>query len=169
MKKYSAIFFCFCFSFLFTQQENRLFWDGGDWRRVDQLGNHNPEMVYRIKAAYLNGVLDGRLYYYLKAWEASSEFADSLYSETIDYLSPREMVRSLDNFYKDPLHVYVPVPSAMLVANMYAEQVPMHVIDAYIKQTKFWINKLILDLSEKDLKELLDSKVEKHLSKEKSN
>ena len=70
MKKYSAIFFCFCFSFLFTQQENRLFWDGGDWRRVDQLGNHNPEMVYRIKAAYLNGVLDGRLYYYLKAWEA---------------------------------------------------------------------------------------------------
>ena len=124
-------------------------------------------MVYRIKAAYVNGVLDGRLYYYLKAWEAQSEFADSLYSETIDYLSTRELVRSLDNFYKDPLHVYVPVPSAMLVANMYAEQIPMQVIDAYIKQTKFWINKLILDLSEEDLKELLDSKVEKHLDKDK--
>ena len=167
MKKYSLIFICLSFSFLFSQQENRLFWDGGDWRRAEQLGNHNPEMVYRIKAAYVNGVLDGRLYYYLKAWEAQSEFADSLYSETIDYLSTREMVRSLDNFYKDPLHVYVPVPSAMLVANMYAEQIPMQVIDAYIKQTKFWINKLILDLSEEDLKELLDSKVEKHLDKEK--
>lgn len=167
MKKYTIIFISLCFSLLFSQQENRLFWDGGDWRRVDQLGDHNPEMVYRIKAAYLNGVLDGRLYYYLKAWEAQAEFADSLYSETIDYLSTRELVKSLDNFYKDPLNVYVPVPSAMLVANMYAERVPLQVIDAYVKQTKFWINKLILDLSEEDLKELLDSKVRKHLDKEK--
>jgi len=163
--KRTAIFISFFLSLLLGQQENRLFWDGGDWRRVDQLGNHNPEMVYRIKAAYINGVLDGRLYYYLKAWESQSEFADSLYSETIDYLTTREMVRSLDNFYKDPLHVYVPVPSAMLVATMYAERAPMQIIDAYIKQTKFWINKLILDLSEKDLNELLDSKVQKHLNK----
>ena len=48
------------------QQQNRLFWDGGDWKRVKQLADGNLEIEYRIKAAYVNGALDGRLFFYLK-------------------------------------------------------------------------------------------------------
>lgn len=145
-----------------AQAQNRLFWDGGDWKRIADLANHNPEMTYRIKAAYVNGVQDGRLYFYLKTWAEEQALADSLYGETIDYLSTRELVRSLDNFYADPLNVYVPLPSAMIVANMYARRVPLNIIDAYIQQTKFWINDLMLRLEEESPAKLLQEKVEKH-------
>ncbi len=149
------------------QQRNRFFWDGGDWKRVNQLANNNLDMEYRIKAAYVNGVLDGRLFYYLKTWSVEQGFADSLYAETIDYLSPREIVRSLDNFYSDPLMVYVPVPSAMIIANMYGERIPLKIIDAYVQQTKFWINDLLLRMDEESPAELLEGKLKKHLEKEK--
>ncbi|HBN45987.1 MAG TPA: hypothetical protein QGF08_05235 [Candidatus Marinimicrobia bacterium] len=151
---------------LFGQQQNRLFWDGGDWKRVKQLAGGDLEMEYRIKAAYVNGVLDGRLFFYLKTWSVEQGLADSLYAETIDYLSPRELVRSLDNFYADPLMVYVPVPSAMIIANMYAERIPLKIIDAYVQQTKFWINDLHLRMDEHSPAELLEEKHQKHLDKQ---
>ena len=151
---------------LFGQQQNRLFWDGGDWKRVNQLAEGNLEMEYRIKAAYVNGVLDGRLFFYLKTWSVEQGLADSIYAETIDYLSPREVVRSLNNFYADPLMVYVPVPSAMIIANMYAERIPLKIIDAYVQQTKFWINDLHLRMEEHSPAELLDGKHKKHLEKQ---
>lgn len=154
------------FAGLHGQQQNRLFWDGGDWKRVKQLAEGNLEMEYRIKAAYVNGVLDGRLFYYLKTWTVEQGLADSLYAETIDYLSPKEMVRSLDNFYADPLMVYVPVPSAMIIANMYGERIPLKIIDAYIQQTKFWINDLHLRLGEHSPAELLEEKHKKHREKQ---
>ena len=151
---------------LFGQQQNRLFWDGGDWKRVKQLAEGNLEMEYRIKAAYVNGVLDGRLFFYLKTWSVEQGLADSIYAETIDYLSPREMVRSLNNFYADPLMVYVPVPSAMIIANMYAERIPLKIIDAYVQQTKFWINDLHLRMEEHSPAELLEGKHKKHSEKQ---
>lgn len=150
-----------------AQQRNRLFWDGGDWKRINQLADGNLNMEYRIKAAYVNGVLDGRLFFYLKTWSVEQGFADSLYAETIDYLSPREIVRSLDNFYADPIMVYVPVPSAMIIANMYGERIPLKIIDAYVQQTKFWINDLHLRMDEYSPAELLEGKHKKHLEKEK--
>ena len=145
-----------------AQVRNRLFWDGGDWKRIASLANNNPEMTYRIKAAYVNGVQDGRLFFYLKTWAEEQALADSLYGETIDYLSTRELVRSLDNFYTDPLNVYVPLPSAMIIVNMYAQRVPLNIIDAYVQQTKFWINDLMLRLEEESPAKLLQEKVEKH-------
>ena len=151
---------------LFGQQQNRLFWDGGDWKRVNQLAEGNLEMEYRIKAAYVNGVLDGRLFFYLKTWSVEQGLADSIYAETIDYLSPREMVRSLNNFYADPLMVYVPVPSAMIIANMYAERIPLKIIDAYVQQTKFWINDLHLRMEEHSPAKLLEGKHKKHSEKQ---
>jgi hypothetical protein len=155
-----------CITFGWAQQQNRLFWDGGDWKRVAQLADHNPELTYRIKAAYVNGILDGRLYYYLKTWGVQPALADSLYRETVDYLSTRELVRSLDNFYQDPLNVYIPVPSAIIVANMYAERVPLKIIDSYVQQTKFWINDLMLRLEEEGYDRLLRDKLEKHIAKQ---
>jgi hypothetical protein len=151
---------------LFGQQQNRLFWDGGDWKRVNQLAEGSQVMEYRIKAAYINGVLDGRLFYYLKTWSVEQGLADSIYAETIDYLSPRELVRSINNFYADPLMVYVPVASAMIIANMYGERIPLKIIDAYVQQTKFWINDLHLRMDENSPAELLDEKYKKHSEKQ---
>lgn len=164
MKKKFVILFLI--GIIYCQQQNRLFWDGGDWKRVSQLAESNPEIEFRIKAAYVNGVLDGRLFYYLKTWTVKQGLADSLYAETIDYLSPRELVRSLDNFYADPLMVYVPVPSAMIIANMYAERIPLNIIDAYVQQTKFWINKLLLEMETEGPAQLLDDKYLKHADKQ---
>ncbi len=145
--------------------ENRLFWDGGDWQRVEKITDFRPEISYQIKAAYVNGVQDGRLYYYLKTWGEQAAFADSLYADTIDYLSTRELVRSLDTFYKDQMNVYVPVPSAMIIANMYGEQISPEIIDAYVQQTKFWINELMLDMQREGAGQLLDDKILKHQNK----
>jgi|ETNmetMinimDraft_32_1059908.scaffolds.fasta_scaffold85412_2 hypothetical protein len=150
----------------FCQQQNRLFWDGGDWKRVNQLANGNLDMEYRIKAAYVNGVLDGRLFFYLKTWSVEQGLADSIYAETIDYLNPKELVRSLNNFYADPLMVYVPVPSAMIITNMYGERIPLKIIDAYVQQTKFWINDLHLRMDEHSPAELLEGKYKKHSEKQ---
>jgi hypothetical protein len=113
--------------------------------------------------------LDGRLFYYLKTWSVEQGLADSIYAETIDYLSPRELVRSINNFYADPLMVYVPVASAMIIANMYGERIPLKIIDAYVQQTKFWINDLLLRLDEHSPAELLEEKHEKHREKQPQN
>lgn len=146
-------------------KENRLFWDGGDWKRITQLANHNTAVEYRIKVAYISGVLDGRLFYYLKTWAEKQSFADSLYAETIDYLTPRQMIRNIDLFYQEPTHVYVPVVSAMVIANMHGEQAPQRLIDAYVDQTKFWINQLMLDMEAEGMHKLLEGKQQKHSQK----
>ena len=84
-------------------QDNRLFWDGRDWKRVAQTVDHNIEMETRMKRAYLHGVLDGRLYGYLKTWAENATLANDVFGETVDYLSTRELIKSLDHFYDDHL------------------------------------------------------------------
>ncbi len=143
---------------LIGQHVNRLFWDGSDWNRIAKTVNFNPDLEAKMKSAYVNGVLDGRLFYYLKTWSAQSTFADSLYGETVDYLTTREMVRSLDEFYKDPANSYLPVPTAIIVANMYARQMSMNVIDEYIKQSRHWINDLQYQLQLEGNAEILKQK-----------
>lgn len=128
------------------QHVNRLFWDGSDWNRIPKMVDFQPHLEFTVKSAYVNGVLDGRLYYYLKTWAAKSILADSLYGETVDYLTTREAVRSLDEFYQDPANSYIPVPSAIVIANMYARQIPIPVINEYIRQSRFWINELQIQL-----------------------
>ncbi len=146
---------------LWGQTTNRLFWDGGNWNHIQEIAS-NPRDEYRIKAAYINGVEDGRLYFYLKTWAEQQAFADSLYADPIDYLTPREMIRNIDDFYRDPTHVYVPVVSAMFIANMYAEQVPVDVIEAFVDRTRFWINQLVLDMEAEGMYKLLQDKQKKH-------
>ena len=50
-----------------AQQMDRLFWNGSDWRRIEKTANYDPDLSYMMKVGYINGVLDGRLFYYLKA------------------------------------------------------------------------------------------------------
>ena len=131
-----------------------MFWDGRDWNRVTKTVNHDIEMEARMKRAYLHGVLDGRLYGYLKTWTKNATLANDVFGEDVDYLSIRELVKSLDNFFDDPLNSYIPVPSAVIIANLYAQRVPLNIIDNYINESREWVNSLVIDLAD-DEKELI--------------
>ena len=127
-------------------KDNKLFWDGRDWNRVKKSANYNTNTEFIIKKAYLEGALDGRLFSYLKTWENDQNIADNVFSETVDYLTIRELIKNIDHFYNDPMNSYIPIPSAVLIANMYAKRMNMEKIDIYIKSTRKWINELTLDL-----------------------
>ena len=143
-------------------KDNKLFWDGRDWNRVKKLANYNTNSEFIIKKAYLEGALDGRLFSYLKTWENDQNIADDVFSETVDYLSIRELIKNIDHFYNDPMNNYIPIPSAILIANMYAKRMNMDNIDFYIKSTRKWINELTLDLDTLNYSKLLEKKVIKH-------
>ena len=145
-----------------TSNENKLFWDGSDWNRIANSVDFNTQLTFKIKSAYLNGALDGRLNYYLKTWSTNNELADEVFSETVDYLTIRELIKNLDYFYQDPLNRYIPIPSAILIANMYAERVPVENIEFYIESTRRWINDLILNLDTLNYGKLLEDKLIKH-------
>lgn len=160
------VFIVLIFSSLSSQvieKQNKLLWDGTDWNSINKKSEGSEKIVYRIKSAYLNGLLDGRLYYYLKAWAEKQEFADSLYSDKVDYLTTKETIRQLDRFYTDRLMVYVPVISAVIIVHMQAEQVPKKTIDLYVDQTKFWINRLTLDMEREGMRKLLEIKQNKYV------
>ena len=148
-----------------SSQENKLFWDGNDWNTIAKKLNYNQNLIFSVKKAYLTGVLDGRLYGYLKTWNKNKEIADDAFSETVDYLTYSELIRNIDFFYKDPANNYIPLPSAVIISNMYAERVPMQNIDRYIKDTKDWINRLTLELETLNYSKLLEHKTLKHSEK----
>ena len=157
---------------LFSQiieKQNKLLWDGIDWKNVSIRTNGDSESTFRVKSAYLNGVLDGRLYYYLKSWGEKQAFADSIYGDRVDYMTPRETIRQLDRFYRDNLMNYVPVVSAIIIVHMQAEQVPRKVIDQYVEETKSWINQLILDMQSRGMREIIKDKQQRSIELNKNN
>ena len=163
IKKYLHLMIVlFLLNNLATSNENKLFWDGRDWNRITDSVDLNTQLTFKIKSAYLNGTLDGRLNYYLKTWSANKGLADEVFGETIDYLTIRELIKNLDYFYKDPLNRYIPIPSAILIANMYAERVPIENIELYVESTRRWINDLIINLDTLNYGKLLEDKLIKH-------
>ena len=157
--------FIFVLSCLLAK-ENQIFWDGRDWNQVIKSVEYNSDACFKVKTAYLHGVLDGRLYAYLKVWKKDQGMADDVFSETVDYLSNQELIKNIDYFYNDPLNSYIPIPSAILIANMYAERVPIENIDSYVESTRRWINNLILDLDTLNYSRLLEDKWIKHHEKQ---
>ena len=151
------------------EKQNKLLWDGIDWKNVSIRTNGDSETTFRVKSAYLNGVLDGRLYYYLKSWGEKQAFADSIYGDRVDYMTPRETIRQLDRFYRDNLMNYVPVVSAIIIVHMQAEQVPKKVIDQYVEETKSWINQLILDMQSRGMREIIKDKQERSIQLNRNN
>ena len=143
-------------------KDNKLFWDGRDWNRVKKVAEYNTNYEFIIKKAYLEGALDGRLFSYLKTWENNKDIADSVFSETVDYLTIRELIKNIDHFYNDPLNSYIPIPSAILISNLYAKRINIENIDFFIKSTRKWINELTLDLDTLNYSKLLEQKVIKH-------
>ena len=146
-------------------QNNRLFWDGRDWNRVAKNVGHDTEMEARVKRSYLNGVLDGRLYGYLKTWDENATLANDVFGENVDYLSVRELVKSLNHFYNEPLNSYIPIPSAVVISNLYAQRVPLNIIDDYIKESREWVNSLVIDLDTLNYSRLIEEKYLKHKAK----
>ena len=89
------------------------------------------------------------------------DIADNVFSETVDYLTIRELIKNIDHFYKDPVNSYIPIPSAILIANMYAKRMSTEKIDFYTKSTRKWINELTLELDTLNYSKLLEQKVTK--------
>ncbi len=143
----------------FHAQENKIFWDGRDWVKLTAEGSGYPEFVYLAKAAYVNGLLDGRLYDYLQTWPADQALADSLIGDELsDYLRTSEIVRALDNFYSDRLNRYIPISSAIIYVNMQAQQQPIDVLEAYKEKSKEWINTLTLEMMKDNLYDVMKKK-----------
>ena len=168
----NTIIILFLFELLVCQvieKQNKLLWDGIDWKNISTRTNGDSESTFRVKSAYLSGVLDGRLYYYLKSWGEKQAFADSIYGDRVDYMTPRETIRQLDRFYKDNLMNYVPVVSAIIIVHMQAEQVPRKVIDQYVDQTKFWINQLTLDMQSRVMREIIKDKQQRSIQSNRKN
>ena len=167
-KIFFSIILAFCINSYAKAQENKLFWDGRNWNQISRSVEYDSDLTFKVKTAYVHGALDGRLFYYLKTWNKNKALADEVFSETVDYLSNRELIKNLDFFYQDPLNRYIPIPSAILIANMYAERVPIQNIDLYIESTRRWINDLILDLDTLNYSKLLEDKAIKHHEKQPS-
>jgi hypothetical protein len=85
----------YIFAILFAQRENRIFWDGSNWNRISTKLGKESQSVYQIKASHLNGLLDGRLYYYLKAWEVEPSLAEGTYNDPLDLLRYKELIGAL--------------------------------------------------------------------------
>tara|TARA_B100000902_G_C26995249_1_gene757085 strand:+ start:205 stop:711 length:507 start_codon:yes stop_codon:yes gene_type:complete len=159
--RFLMVFIFMCVMSLFGQ-ENRLFWDGKEWNDIRKSSNYDDALEYKIKSTYINGVLDGRLYGYLKTWSKNATLANETFGESVDYLSVREIIKSLNHFYEDPLNNYIPIPSAIVIANLYGQRVPINIIEKYIQDSRDWVNSLVLELDTLDYSRLIEEKYLKH-------
>ena len=149
---------------MLNAQENRLFWDGREWIKIRKDADYDANIEYKIKSTYVNGVLDGRLYSYLKVWSNNAVLANEVFAESVDYLSVREIIKNLNYFYEDPLNSYIPVPSAIIIANLYGQRVPLNLIEEYIQDSRNWVNSLALELDSLDYSKLIEEKYFKNQS-----
>ena len=154
-RQLSLMVFCVL---ILNAQENRIFWDGRDWNNIRKNANYDNTLEYKIKSTYVNGVLDGRLYGYLKTWSKNATLANEVFGESVDYLSVREVIKNLNYFYEDPLNSYIPIPSAIIIANLYGQRVPLNIIEQYIKDSRDWVNSLVLELDTLDYSRLIEEK-----------
>ena len=154
-RQLSLMVFCVI---ILNAQENRIFWDGPDWNNIRKSANYDNTLEYKIKSTYVNGVLDGRLYGYLKTWSKNAILANEVFGESVDYLSVREVIKNLNYFYEDPLNSYIPIPSAIIIANLYGQRVPINIIEKYIQDSRDWVNSLVLELDTLDYSRLIEEK-----------
>ncbi|MCH7939274.1 MAG: hypothetical protein IID13_05970 [Candidatus Marinimicrobia bacterium] len=57
-----------CLAAWAPSQTTRLLWNGYDWQRIDRLTAEYPEYRQPLKRAYVQGLLDAKLYYFLQSW-----------------------------------------------------------------------------------------------------
>ncbi len=131
-----------------TAQSAKLFWDGYDWQRVDRLTEEYPEYRLPMKRAYVRGLLDGKLYYYLQAAAIDSFPAEAVFRDYLNRFSIDELVRGTDQFYQDPANLYLPVVNALAITSLRAMGIPDSVVTGYDRATRNWINHLTTQITE---------------------
>ncbi|MBU0711467.1 hypothetical protein KJ762_06720 [bacterium] len=146
MKKSVFIVLLFLSIWTIQAQERKLFWDGYDWRKVDHVCREYPEYKYWIKSAYLSGLFDSKLFYQLTFRNTGSECSDSVFSDLLEPDNMRSLITGLDGFYEDNTIRYIPIPSALIATIMIQQNYPQIEIDAYLWQSRDWINDLMDDV-----------------------
>ena len=127
-----------------SAQSAKLFWDGYDWQRIDRLTREYPEYRLPLKRAYLRGLLDGKLYYFLQAAALDSLRAEVVFRDYLNRFSIDELVRGTDQFYQDPANLYLPAVNALAITSLRAMGFPDSIVTDYDRATRDWINHLIL-------------------------
>lgn len=142
MKRLSCWLVVFVLFLNGTAQEKKVFWDGYDWVSVTKVTREYPEYAVWIKSAYLSGLLDGKLFYEMKAVAVNSRMADSIFTDLIRSAPSRELIEGLDEFYRDETRKYVPIPSALIATRMLQLNYSEKEVDQFIRESKKWINDL---------------------------
>jgi len=125
-------------------QTPKLVWDGYDWQKIDRLTAEYPEYNRPFKRAYVQGLLDGKLYYYLQVLASDSVTANESFRDYLSRFSIDELVRGADEFYRDPAHLYLPVVTALAITALQAMGYPDSVVADYTEASRDWINWLTL-------------------------
>ncbi len=125
-------------------QSTKLLWDGYDWQRIDRLTREYPEFGGPMKRAYVQGLLNGKLYYYLQAAALDSVRAEAVFRDYLNRFAIDELVRGTDQFYQDPANLYLPVVNALAITSLRAMGFPDSVVTDYDRATRDWINGLTL-------------------------
>ena len=63
------------------------------------------------------------------------------------------------------MNSYIPVPSAIIIANLYGKRVPINIIEKYIKDSRDWVNTLTLELDTLNYSKLIEDKYLKYKDK----
>ena len=130
-------------------QTARLFWNGYDWHKIDRFTEEYPEYRLPMKRAYVQGLLDGKLYYFLQSWPVDSAGARVIFRDYLNRFTVDELVRGTDMVYEDPANYYLPVLSALAIATLRATGFPDSTVDDYIQASRDWINTLEYYLGDK--------------------
>ena len=118
MRKSLVLILCLAFCTKAFPQEKKLFWDGYDWIKVNEITKEYPEYAFWIKSGYLSGLFDGKLFYQLKAIELNNSFSDTLFNDLIKPTNYRSLIAGLDMFYNDAAKRYIPIPLGLIATIM---------------------------------------------------
>ena len=141
-KMKSLILTILSMSMLFAQ--DGLFADGYDWQRISRITQEYPEYNRPLKLQYLQGILDSRLYFYLQARADNLESANNVYLDYLGQLSPDEIARGLDEFYRDPSVLYLPIISSMNIVSLRAAGLPDSLVVNYTEASMRWYNSITI-------------------------
>ena len=131
-----------CLAAWAPSQTTRLLWNGYDWQRIDRLTAEYPEYRQPLKRAYVQGLLDAKLYYFLQSWAVDTADAGVIFRDYLNRFTIDQLVRGTDMVYQDPANRYLPVISALAIATLRATGSPDSVVAEYTQASRDWISTL---------------------------
>jgi hypothetical protein len=138
-----------CLAAWAPSQTTRLLWNGYDWQRIDRLTAEYPEYRQPLKKAYVQGLLDAKLYYFLQGWAVDTADAGVIFRDYLNRFTVDELVRGADMVYQDPANLYLPVISALSIATVRSTGLSDSVVAEYTQACRDWISTLEYYLGDK--------------------